>query len=117
MERGGRRDTLPLPQEEQLFTHAREGLVVPGVAVVEVHVLRIAEESEVDGDEGLGGLGDERSFHDDTGIRERTERRMRDMADNLYPLPPPLGEKFDKASATDSRRTATMDGKNRRSKS
>lgn len=84
-----RGDTLPLPQKEQLFTHAREGLVVPGVAVVEVHVLGIAEESEVDGDEGLGRLRDVRSFHDGTEIRERTERRMRGVADNLYPLPPP----------------------------
>lgn len=41
---------------------------------------------------------------------------MRDVADNLYPLPSPLGEKFDEASTTDGRRTATMDGKDDRGK-
>ncbi len=41
---------------------------------------------------------------------------MRDVADNLYPLPPPLGEEFDEAATTDGRRTATMDGKDDRRK-
>ena len=41
---------------------------------------------------------------------------MRGVADNLYPLPPPLGEKFDEATTTDGRRTATMDGKDDRGK-
>jgi len=72
MEEKGR---YPPPPTRRTTIHARtrEGLVVPGVAVVEVHVLGIAKESEVDGDKGLGRLRDERSFHDGTEIRERTE--------------------------------------------
>lgn len=67
---GGKK--IPFPSHKKNnYSRTREGLVVPGVAIVEVHVLGIAEESEVDGDEGLGGLRDERSFHDDTEIRER----------------------------------------------
>lgn len=71
--KGEGEERYPPPPTRRTTIHARtrEGLVVPGVAVVEVHVLGIAEESEVDGDEGLGRLRDERSFHDDTGIRER----------------------------------------------
>ena len=53
-ERGRRR--IPLSQTGIVSIHARarEELVAPGIAVVEVEVLRIAEEAEVDGDKGLG---------------------------------------------------------------
>lgn len=65
----------PLTRRTTIHARTREGLVVPGVAVVEVHVLGIAEESEVDGDEGLGGLRDVRSFHDKYWIEKDREMR------------------------------------------